>query len=270
MLKQRILTAIILIPIMLGIIIYLPMTAFLIFTTLFTLAAAWEWSKLMQLTSNKARALYVGIMLLCLIAALFIPIFGMLIVSAVWWVIALLLLVSYSNNIRFWNRSTIVRGIMGVLVLVPCWAAINFIRNDRDGLYALLYLLALIWIADSVAYFIGRKWGTTKLAESISPKKSVQGVVAALISTVIISMAASWFSQNAAAVWIWGILLSLITVIFSIIGDLFESMLKREADLKDSGAILPGHGGILDRIDSLTAAAPIFVLGAILLGMYLN
>lgn len=255
---------------MIGLIIYLPMTAFLIFTSVLTLAAAWEWSKLMELASTKARVAYLGIMLLCLIAALFIPIFSMLIASALWWVVALILLICYAHNFRFGVNNTWLRGIMGVLVLVPCWAAINFVRNDKDGLYALLYLLVLIWLADSVAYFIGRKWGTTKLATSISPKKSVQGVVAALISAIIISMAGAWFSQIAPQIWIWGILLSLTTVIFSIIGDLFESMLKREANLKDSSALLPGHGGILDRIDSLTAAAPIFVLGAIILGMYLN
>jgi phosphatidate cytidylyltransferase len=165
----------------------------------------------------------------------------------------------YPRGSNYWAKSTLMRGIIGVFVLVPCWLALNYIRNQSDGIYALLFLLILIWGADTTAYFVGKKFGRTKLAPQVSPGKTVVGLYAALICTFIIACIALLICQIPLRFWFGGILISLITVFFSIIGDLTESMLKRAAKLKDSGQILPGHGGLLDRIDSLTAAAPIFV-----------
>ena len=142
-------------------------------------------------------------------------------------------------------------------------------KNLEKSLHFLLFLFVLIWGADTAAYFSGKKWGKNKLAPLVSPGKSIQGAVGAMIFSILLTFLALWIGRDSFQGWFWATVLSIITVLFSIVGDLFESMLKRRVDLKDSGQLLPGHGGLLDRIDSLTAAAPIFALGALLLGMYL-
>ena len=159
--------------------------------------------------------------------------------------------------------------LIGVLVLMPCWAAVNFVRNQNDnGLALLLFLLVLIWGADSSAYFVGKKWGKTSLAPRVSPGKTMAGAGGALLFLLIYSLAVLIACSVPYALWPWVLTLAFVTVIFSIIGDLFESVMKRQVGVKDSGKIFPGHGGLLDRIDSLTAAAPVFALGSMLIGMY--
>lgn len=268
MLKQRIITAAILIPLTLLIVIFFPPLPFALVTLLLTLAAAWEWSALMHLKRPLQQVVYLGVILLCCYGVLFIPVIYLLSVAFIWWVLAVLLVVSYPQGVNHWS-SKIARGVMGVLVLVPCWGAVNFIRNQHEGLFILFYLFGLIWGADTAAYFAGKKWGKNKLIPAVSPGKSWQGCIAALAYGVVFALLFSWYAEVSLHVLPWAILLSLITICFSIVGDLTESMLKRFADVKDSGKLLPGHGGILDRIDSLAAAAPTFALGALLIGAYL-
>ncbi len=149
---------------------------------------------------------------------------------------------------------------MGLMVLIPCWLAINFIRNiPESGIYILLYLFVLIWGADSGAYFAGKLWGKTKIAPKVSPGKTWEGLGGALIVTLIITLGTLYGVHTPYRLWAFVCLITVVTILFSVAGDLFESMLKRNAGLKDSGRLLPGHGGILDRIDSLTAAAPVFL-----------
>lgn len=268
MLKQRIITALILIPLTLLVLFYMPPMAFCFLTAFITLGAAWEWSTLMEIKKPGWRWFYLLITALFFVSVLFIPVLYIFILASIWWCFALLLVVLYPRLSGCWSRHPFFRGVMGVLVLVPCWAAINYIRNQSDGVYALLFLFVLIWGADSAAYFTGKKWGTIKLAPTVSPGKSVQGLVGALVFSTLLALIILFLLQIPLQSWAWCLALSLVTVIFSVIGDLFESMLKRQAGLKDSGRLLPGHGGLLDRIDSLTAAAPIFVFGSLVLGMY--
>lgn len=270
MLKHRIITAAILIPIFLAILFFATPPVFCFFIALVTLGAAWEWSNLMGLKSFSHRLLYLVITLFFLFNALFIPITYILGGAFIWWLIAAVLVIRYSEQKPWWGKGLLWRGLMGLFVLIPCWASVNYIRSQSDGLYALLYLFILIWGADSAAYFAGKLWGKTKLIPAVSPGKSVQGLCGALFFTVILSVAVLWFSQTPVSTWVWGIALSVMTVLFSVLGDLFESMLKRHVNIKDSGRLLPGHGGLLDRIDSLTAAAPIFALGALLIGLYVH
>lgn len=276
MLMQRIITAIILIPITLLILFYSSPYIFFLVTLLVSLAAAWEWSNLMGLKKMSGRVIYLllsGIIYYWVSYNIFnttIPVTLLFALTFVWWLFATALIVTYPRGSEWWSNSITVRGIMGLLVLVPCWIGINVIWNQRDGVYMLLFLFVLIWGADSAAYFVGRKWGKDKLAPLVSPGKSQQGLYGALIFSSLIALIALYMSHTPFILWPWAIALSLITVIFSVIGDLFESMMKRQAGLKDSGKLLPGHGGLLDRIDSLTAAVPVFVLGGLLLGMYLN
>lgn len=267
MLKQRIITAAILIPITLLFLFYLPPAPFCIVTGMITLIGAWEWSNLMGVKQISKRLIYLILVAYLLGWALFVPVTFIFISALIWWLFAFILIIFYPRGSNWWGKSVVWRGIMGILVLLPCWAAINYIRRENNGLLSLLFLLILIWGADSTAYFFGKKWGNTKLAPFVSPGKSIQGLYGAIIFSVLFAILTLCVSHVTFSVWPWAIVLSVITVIFSVIGDLFESMMKRQVGLKDSGKLLPGHGGLLDRIDSLTAAAPIFVLGSLLLGM---
>jgi len=269
MLKQRIITAIILIPIILVAVIYLSPLAFCVFTALIALGGAWEWTNLMQISKPSRRWLYLILVVLVFIYSLFIPVRYIFIGALIWWVYAAILVIYYPRGNWLWNKSVFLQSVMGLFVLVPCWASINYIRNQDNGLLGLLFLFVLIWSADSTAYFVGKKWGTKRLAPLVSPGKSWQGLMGALLIATLIALITLWLCKIPFPIWPWAVLLSLVTVLFSVVGDLFESMMKREAGLKDSGKLLPGHGGLLDRIDSLTAGVPIFVLGALLLGAYL-
>lgn len=259
MLKQRIFTACILVPIVLAILFYLPPLAFCFLVSFVLLIGAWEWSALMGLRSKRQRWIYIGIIALLFAMTLFSVYFS-LAIACLWWIIAMVLVYVYPRGSQHWSKSMVVRGIMGALVLVPCWVALNYIRNQSDGIYALLFLLILIWGADISAFFVGRKFGRKKLVPQVSPGKTVAGLYGALICTFFITLIALLVCQIPLSFWFGSILISLLTVFFSIVGDLTESMLKRVAKLKDSGQMLPGHGGLLDRIDSLTAAAPVFVV----------
>lgn len=266
MLKYRILTALFLIPILITLIITLPPVGFFIFTTFFLILGALEWTFFMGLQKPLHRVLYICLMFLILIASLHIPITLIFYAALVWWLIGLGLVLCYPKLATIWGKSIFLRGLMGVMVLVPCIVAINFIRDSNEGVYNLLFLFVLIWAADTGAYFVGKKWGKNKLASAVSPGKTWEGLGGGLVLAMIVVLCLAIIYKAPHHMWPALILLSFITVLFSVLGDLFESMLKRNAGLKDSGRLLPGHGGILDRIDSLTAAAPILALGETLLG----
>lgn len=270
MLKYRLMTAAVLIPLTLLVLFYLPPTAFFIMTTIVLLGGAWEWAGLMGLTAKSSRFIYTLVILMLMGWSLFIPTKIIFIAAFGWWMIATVLVMIYPVMSDFWGSGLILRGLIGILVLLPCWVAINIMRHQLNGPMAVLFLFILVWGADSAAYFVGRKWGKTKLAPMVSPGKSREGVVGALLFTMLIALVVVWLSGMPASTWPWAMGLSIVTVIFSIVGDLFESMMKRKIGVKDSGNLLPGHGGILDRIDSLTAAAPIFVLGGLAIGTHLS
>ena len=263
MLKYRIFTALILIPLFVALVVYSSPIVFCVVTAALVVLCAYEWSLLMGVVRFPYTLIYPAIILFALVSSLWLKIPEALAVAFVWWLFALLLVCSYPKISETWGKGVTVRGFMGFFVLVPCWLSLNFIRNAGHGIAILLFLFVLIWGADTGAYFAGRKWGKNKLAPSVSPGKSLEGVLGALVTTVVISIAALMWLRPAYGEWWKFILLCLVTVLFSVLGDLFESMLKRKVGVKDSGKLLPGHGGILDRIDSLTAAAPIFALGMI-------
>lgn len=270
MLKQRIITAAILIPLFILLVLKMSAQAFYIFTGIIVLWGAWEWSFFMEVRTFPQCLMYPAILLVLLLLSTSIYIPYVLYLAVMWWIFAFVLVIQYPRTSRFWGQSIFWRGLMGVFVLLPCWFALNFIRNVPDGPYILLFLFVLIWGADIGAYFTGKKWGKTKLAPLVSPGKTWQGLAGALLVTVFISLVVLFYFDIPSVEWIPGIILCVITVLFSVLGDLLESMLKRNAGLKDSGSLLPGHGGVLDRIDSLTAAAPIFAVGALLLGKILH
>ena len=268
MLKQRVLTALVLIPLFLAVLFKATPYWFGIFTVCIVLLAAWEWSSFIGIKPWPVRLCYPVLMYGFISFPLFLPIQYVLFIGICWWVVALILVASYPRSAALWGNSKMLRGIMGFFVLVPTWRALNFIRDTDsyggkdNGIYALLFLFILIWGADSGAYFVGKKWGKNKLAPQVSPGKTLQGMLGALVTTIIISPFFLAVVPNADPNVFAVILLGIVTVLFSILGDLFESMLKRNVGMKDSGRLFPGHGGLLDRIDSLTAAAPLFALGS--------
>jgi phosphatidate cytidylyltransferase len=269
MLKQRLITAIILIPIFVLLILKLSPKYFGYMTIIFVLIGAWEWSSLMGIESKMKRIIYPILVSAFLPLSIFFP-WQILWAGLAGWLLAFVLVLLYPRASKIWGNSIIWRGIMGIFVLLPTFFALNFIRHTamfgaNNGPYVLLFLFVLIWCADSGAYFAGKKFGKNKLAPQVSPGKTWQGLSGALLMTFIIAPALLLFLPHPRpSIW-WVILLALVTVLFSVLGDLFESMLKRNVGLKDSGNLFPGHGGLLDRIDSLTAAAPIFALGSLLL-----
>lgn len=270
MLKHRVITAVILIAIFLGSLFFAPPPVFCIFTELMMLWAAWEWTSLMGVKKIGYRLSYVLFLLIVMQGIFFVSIpmavceYFFYLVFFFWLLMSIL--IAFYPRALFWKKSVLCQGAMGMFVLIPCWFAINFIRVvNLNGQYLLLYLFILIWSADTAAYFIGKKWGKKTLAPQVSPGKTWVGVYGGIFTALVITAALLYGFSVPYSMWPSTLGLTFMTVAFSVIGDLFESMLKRTEGLKDSGKLLPGHGGLLDRIDSLTAAAPVFTLGAIIL-----
>jgi len=187
--------------------------------------------------------------------------------SLFWWLLAVAWVLTYPRTMQRYS-SPVMLALIGLVILVPTWVAvIGLHASGEKGPMLVMYLLSLIWVADSGAYFGGRKWGKRKLAPSVSPGKSWEGVGSGAALSVAYAFGAAQVLDLPGNQWSVFVVLSLVTVFFSVLGDLTESMFKRHAGMKDSGTLLPGHGGVLDRIDSVTAAAPVFVVGLWLAGL---
>jgi len=158
---------------------------------------------------------------------------------------------------------------IGAFVLLTAWIQLVWLRTNL-GEYSVLYLFLLIWLADIAAYFGGKKWGVTKLSPDISPGKTVEGLYAALVAVALFALAVGLFKEFKALMIADFVFLSIVTAIISVVGDLFESLVKRIRGVKDSGVLLPGHGGVLDRIDSLIAAVSVFYAGSALREIFLQ
>lgn len=247
-----------------GGVFFLPVEGVAALLGAFLSAAAWELSGLFGWKHRGARIAYAA--LLTLLAFLMWrwraheELASRLHLLAIgWWSAALILIVAaqrrrLSNFVAFASN-----GATGLMVLLPAWSAIVWLLiTDRA---MLLSLFALIWVADAAAFYFGRRWGRRRLASNVSPGKSWVGAAAGLGLGVVCAVVISYAVLGPDSAPIRFILLAAITVFASIVGDLFESMLKRHVGAKDSGRILPGHGGVMDRIDGLVAAAPVFAAG---------
>ncbi len=277
MLKQRIITAVVLVLALILLTTNLSPFSFSLLITLMVLIAAFEWTSFIGLTSVQAKSGYIASVLILLAGLYFLlelnpqtlmldsaRVNAILFLGLIFWGIVIILLPGYPGNAREWNDSSTV-ALMGVLVLIPAWTGMVQLKYlDRDGLLVLL-LIVLVSAADIAAYFAGRRWGKTKLAPALSPNKTREGFLGGFIATCVLAALLMLISHYLFyALSLLQVLLLMLAVmllvVFSVAGDLFESMLKRNRQLKDSGSLLPGHGGIMDRIDSLTAAIPAFVL----------
>lgn len=265
MLKTRLLTAAVLIPLVIWGVLVLPAHYFSLLVAAAVAQAAWEWSALAGMARRFWRALYVLLLLLILwwINTLAAPL--ILTAAVAGWLLVTVMVVCHPVGVTLLSRRSVATAA-GIGVLAPAWFAVAHLHALPQGPYAVLFLMVLVWSADGAAYFAGRRWGKARLAPSISPGKTWAGVWGALAATLLIAPVVGIASGLEQPRLMGFIVLCLVTVILSIVGDLFESIYKRIRGVKDSGRLLPGHGGMLDRIDSLTAAAPVFMLGVWLLG----
>jgi phosphatidate cytidylyltransferase len=262
MLRQRVITALILAPFVLMVVFWLPHSATMAVLGLLVIAGAWEWSAFPGFTQYSARLVYVALVSVCLVASWIYgvqrdEVDALLYAALVWWLFALFWIATAPSSV---NRFT--AAVAGFLVLVPVWLAL--VRLHAYDPQLMLFLLLLVVAADIGAYFAGRRFGRKKLAPRVSPGKTWEGVAGGLIAAALMAAIGVWWFDVSAARFIG---LCMIVVMASIVGDLTESLFKRHAGLKDSGTILPGHGGVLDRVDSVTAAAPVFLLGLQLFGL---
>ncbi|MBK5937036.1 phosphatidate cytidylyltransferase [Halorhodospira sp. 9621] len=266
MLKARVLTALALGPLLLAAIWLLPTGVLAVLLGATAALAAWEWTTLIGVQDTARRAAIVGGFAATLLPGWLlleagVAAGGILYAVAGLWVGALVWLLLYSRR-DLPAPSPLRAALVGWLVLWPCWLALVYLHGSTPwGPFWHTFLLVLVWAADTGAYFTGRAWGRHRLAPRISPGKSWEGALgggaAALLGGGLLVLALQPQAPGLGAL----ALLTVAVVVASVVGDLFESMLKRQRGVKDSGGILPGHGGILDRIDSLTAAAPVLAAG---------
>jgi phosphatidate cytidylyltransferase len=265
MLKQRVITAIILASLIVGAVIFLPTKILALVLALIICIASWEWAACVGFDSPLHKIIYVSIILLCLMACLLLldKQWILLIIACgfIWWLIAMFLIIYYQINLTINLSSRFIKAIIGGVILIPAWLSLILIHSRTSGVSLMLFLLFLVWIADTAAYFSGRKFGSKKLASNVSPGKSWEGVYGALSISLLFGVSYALYADMRLIYAIFFIVLALCTVSFSIMGDLVESMFKRMAGIKDSSNMLPGHGGVLDRVDSLTSAAPMFFAG---------
>ncbi|MFP3979082.1 phosphatidate cytidylyltransferase [Marinobacter sp. KMM 10035] len=266
MLKTRIITALILAPIAIGGIFFLPPLGFALFMAAIITLGAWEWANMSGFEQQPMRIGYAAFIAAILYGLFDVSAVPVLWLALLWWVVCFLLVRNYPAGSGWWG-SRPVRALMGVLVLVPAWVGLNHLRaagfqfgNTDNNLLVILYVFCVVWVADIGAYFAGRAFGKAKLAPRVSPGKSWAGVYGGLVAVTVLALAASSLASASMVETMMLIAATLVTGLVSVLGDLLESMLKRFRGIKDSSALLPGHGGILDRIDSLTAAAPVFAL----------
>lgn len=275
MLRQRIITALILVAALLAVVLFLPLLQLSAVFGAAVLIAAWEWSRLAGFQKLYMRITYVSFIAVLLISTYIYCDFGsrvdvpsikpILGLACLWWSIALLWIKGFPVSTALW-ATVPMRCLMGVLVLVPAWLSLVLLFSYSQGKSLLLFLVLIVAVEDIGAYFVGRALGRRKLAVAVSPGKTWEGFFGGMLSCLLFAFAA-WHIAD----WQGLSLLALMAIIVftglaAVVGDLLESMMKRHCQIKDSGKLLPGHGGVMDRIDSLTAAAPVFALGLILAG----
>jgi phosphatidate cytidylyltransferase len=277
MLRQRVITALIIIGAFVAVLVLAPFPVQALLFALVACAGAWEWSALVGCQSLLARAAYAAVVPLLSLGLWVLVTAGNIEVAAAvrpWlasaamlWSVMLLALKSYPAGEWFWGRAWI-RGLLGWLMLTMTWAAVAFCLTLTNGPLMVFLMMLTVAAADIGAYFAGKQLGRHALALAISPSKTWEGFwggmvcVAALVFIIWNNLPPSYLHLDLGSL----LALGLLTGGASVVGDLTVSALKREAGVKDSGSLLPGHGGLLDRLDSICGAAPIFALGLLLVG----
>lgn len=285
MLKERIITALIMIGVLLAALFFFSSQAFAFVLLGIAAVAGWEWADLSSLSSQVERVAYASVVVVIIaILGNYLNLVNTSFMEKVWlnvaasahlrdllglgvlfWAFALLWVLSYPGSASIWGNKWL-RAVMGLLVLVPSVTALLYVNAQEQGQAVFLYLIGIVSSADVGAYFVGRAYGNKKLAPNVSPGKSWAGFWGGAAAVAIFALIVGLFLDVLGLTYLQLVAVTVIAALASVLGDLLESMVKRHRGIKDSSQLLPGHGGVMDRIDSLSAAAPVFVLLAILLG----
>ncbi len=289
MTRTRVISALVMAPAAIAAILLLPTQWMSVLAAVVFLGALWEWLKLSDVDDTLARSILIALNLLLLV----VLVWGshskqggttallqlMTMIGVVWWCFSAVWMryPSFGSHHESWSR--VFKLFAASLAVLPAWCALMLLHSGAEdvvklglwhlpsGHWWLLTALATVWMADSGAYFAGKRFGKRKMSPRISPNKTVEGLIGGIVMGVITCMVFSLATGISAASLPMVALIGFITVVAAVIGDLFESMLKRHAGAKDSSDLIPGHGGILDRVDSVLAALPVFALSKLLLGL---
>lgn len=272
-LPRRVTTAIVAIPVAIVAVLALPTGSVALVFAFVAVGASIEWARI----STPQQVTVYGFALIVAGSVLFLWLAGLqwlgwlralCAISIAWWCIALVWVIQYEQgHDAVALDGAITSGIVGWMVIVPAWAGLVYVHaSGEDGPSRVLFILVVVWAADIGAYFAGRRFGTRKLAPRTSPGKSVEGVAGGMAAVVMLGIAAGLWLSFPVVLVVLLVLLCVAAGALSVVGDLIESLVKRRSGVKDSGKLLPGHGGLLDRIDSLTAAAPACAIGFDILG----
>lgn len=278
MTRTRVLAALVMAPIAIAAILLLPTPWMIMLAAVVFLAGLWEWFDLAEIEDTLARTVLLVAHLAMMVAIVWasrsstgptLVLFQVAsVIGVIWWLLALMWLGRSTFASDHDTHARMFKLAAGALTVIPAWCALAWIHaSEPNGHRWLLTTIAVVWAADTGAYFSGRKFGKHKLAPRISPNKTIEGLIGGVVAGVLVGVAAAFWLAEAPVAQLPSVaLVALAAVLFSVIGDLFESMLKRHAGVKDSGHLIPGHGGILDRLDGVLAALPVLALGKAVLG----
>ncbi len=272
--KQRIITALILAPLVILGIFKLPFMAFVAALAVVTGIGFWEWTQFIGGRSRITAMIPAIILGAGLIAYAYPQIsfthtiasshLSLLAIGFIWWIWASYAAIRFPDSTLCWKDKRKLKHLFGWLTLLPFFWSMVLLRSEGitsdfyHGAKLVLFVCLIVWTADSAAYFSGRSFGKRKMAPAVSPNKTIEGLTGGVVGALIVAwLFAQWFDIHFANPFIMAVTI-LLTVVFSVLGDLVESMFKRVAGIKDSSHIIPGHGGVLDRVDSLTSAFPVF------------
>jgi len=278
MTKTRVFAALALAPVAIAAMLWLPTPWLVALAAVVFLAGLWEWFKLADVDDTLARAVLLVANLALMVAIVWgsrLPGGGLsfvlfklaTMIGIIWWLLAGLWLKHFNFASDHDTHARVFKLAAGTLAIVPAWCALAWIHAERPMGHRWLFVaLMLVWAADSGAYFVGRHFGKRKLSPRISPNKTIEGLLGGLACGVVVAVAFAPLAGASVSQLPLVALVALVAVAFSVVGDLFESLLKRHVGAKDSGDLIPGHGGVLDRIDGVIAALPVFALGKAWLG----
>jgi len=277
MTRTRLLAALFMTPLAIAAVLLLGTPWLVALTAVLFLIGLWEWFRLAEIDDTLHRSVLLVANLAMMVAIVwasrsstgfsFVLFQLASVVGVAWWLLAMLWLKHYEFASDHDTHARMFKLAAGTLAVVPAWCALALIHGSQpNGHRWLLLALVVIWAADSGAYFAGRHFGKHKLSPRISPNKTIEGLVGGMVASIIVALVGAPLAGASVAQLPAVVLVVVVTVGFSVVGDLFESLLKRHVGAKDSGDLIPGHGGILDRIDSVLAALPVFALGKGLFG----
>lgn len=275
MLRQRIITGLVMVAGFLTAIVFVPLPGLAVIFGIIVVLGGWEWARMAGWQSSVSRGLY-ALVLAAVLGGIYSycdlgaspedsqvqPFLGL---ACLWWSVAMLWVKSYPASGALWGNMAM-RSLMGLLILAPAWLAAVYLLSFARGGMLMVVMVLIVVTADIGAYFSGKSFGKHKLAAQVSPAKTWEGFWGGVLACLLLSFI-GWYllpvqKQHIGLISV--VTVVLITAVASVVGDLTVSMVKRQSGIKDSGNILPGHGGILDRLDSLSAAAPVFALGLLM------